>query len=167
MLLTAASNQRHIIRTNMWFHIAQRLHLVNVERRDLAVWKWVGAENRVLRILPFHQRFSCGTIFPAMCRKGDGLRKDFGNNRGCDHFVRVLQLIELDSIKFKVSKILGAFIATTPFPASSTPPCHISLYSILAHPVVSVFCQLSPKQQKYQISPTKRPCGSGCANHWN
>ena len=26
-------------------------------------------------------------------------------------------------------------------------------YSILAHPVVSVFCQLSPKQQKYQNIP--------------
>ena len=74
MLLTAASNQRrHITRANMWLHIAQRLHLVNVERRDLAVWKWVGAENRVLRILLFHQRFGCGAIFPAVCRKGDGL----------------------------------------------------------------------------------------------
>ena len=30
------------------------------------------------------------------------------------------------------------------------------LYSILAHPVVSVFCQLSPKQQKYQNFPYKK-----------
>jgi len=29
-------------------------------------------------------------------------------------------------------------------------------YSILAHPVVSVFCQLSPKQQKYQNFPYKK-----------
>lgn len=98
MLLTIAINQRHIIRANMWFHIAQRLNLVNVELQDLAVWKWVGAENRVLWILPFHQRFGYGAIFPAVCRKGNGLRKDFGNNRGRDHFVHVLQLIELDEL---------------------------------------------------------------------
>ena len=30
------------------------------------------------------------------------------------------------------------------------------IYSILAHPVVSVFCQLSPKQQKYQNFPYKK-----------
>jgi hypothetical protein len=29
-------------------------------------------------------------------------------------------------------------------------------YSILAHPVVSVFYQLSPKQQKYQNFPYKK-----------
>jgi hypothetical protein len=29
-------------------------------------------------------------------------------------------------------------------------------YSILAYPVVSVFCQLSPKQQKYQNFPYKK-----------
>jgi hypothetical protein len=29
-------------------------------------------------------------------------------------------------------------------------------YSILAHPVVSVFCQLSPKRQKYQNFPYKK-----------
>ena len=31
-----------------------------------------------------------------------------------------------------------------------------AFYSILAHPVVSVFCQLSPKQQKYQNFPYKK-----------
>jgi len=34
--------------------------------------------------------------------------------------------------------------------------CAETVYSILAHPVVSVFYQLSPKQQKYQNFPYKK-----------